>query len=118
MGDGSDLIDLGNADDLTNLAHNPGPIPPPPPPHQGGVLLHPPQPSGPAQVLPSASGATVNATATHLHASAGTSQDLLGDPVNNVAGPSTAGSGLFDNLASSPGPSTASLQARIDDEEV
>ncbi|KAI8624753.1 RNI-like protein [Xylariaceae sp. FL1651] len=109
MGDGSDMNDFRNADDLTNLAHNPVPLPPPH--HGGGLQLHS-HPNGPAQVLATASGAIIHPASTHLQAPANTSNQATA-----AAGPSTAGSGLFDALVSSSGPSTASMQANIDDEE-
>ncbi|KAJ3553643.1 hypothetical protein NPX13_g10840 [Xylaria arbuscula] len=96
MGDGSDLIDF-NAD-LTNLAHNP--LPPQQQFHNAG-LLHPNQINGVGQGVPSASNAIPNTTTS----------------ANQVpAGPSTAGSGVFDNTESSPGPSTASMQAPVNHE--
>jgi hypothetical protein len=102
MGDGSDLIDF-NAD-LTNLAHNP-------------ALLLPGQTNGLNQA-----DAMLNTTAAPLHIPAGLDEVVLdGQPsaatVPIIAGPSTAGSGLFDNLSSAPGPSTASMQAHVDDDE-
>ncbi|TRX93239.1 hypothetical protein FHL15_005818 [Xylaria flabelliformis] len=114
IGDGSDLIDF-NAD-LTNLAHNPVP-PPPPPAHQSDGLVSPAQRNGASQA-----GAMLNTTGTHLSVPAIFNEVILdGDttatPVPNVPGPSTAGPGLFDSLASPPGPSTASMQGHVDDEE-
>ncbi|KAI0872509.1 hypothetical protein GGS24DRAFT_502744 [Hypoxylon argillaceum] len=110
MGDGSDMIDV-NAD-LTNLAHNP--IPPPPAFPHGGLLL-PTQTNGPSQA-----GAMLNTPAASLHIPASLDGVVLDAQPSTaaVAGPSTAGTGLFDNLASSSGPSTASMQARLDDDEV
>ncbi|KAI0117950.1 hypothetical protein GGR51DRAFT_271744 [Nemania sp. FL0031] len=98
MGDGSDLIDF-NAD-LTNLAHNPIP---PPPAFQTGGQLPPAQIGGANQA-----GVISHTTAAPLHIPASQA---------NTTGPSTAGSGLFNNLASAPGPSTASMQAHVDDGE-
>lgn len=99
MGDGSDLIDF-NAD-LTNIAHNPAP---PPPAHLNGGLVPPTQTTGAGQA-----NAMLNTTGTHLPVPAILNDVILdGDiaaaaAVPSAAGPSTAGSGLFDNLASSPG---------------
>ncbi|KAI0967525.1 hypothetical protein F4678DRAFT_475221 [Xylaria arbuscula] len=98
MGDGSDMVDF-NAD-LTNLAHNPLP----PQPADAG-LLPPNQINGPSQALPSASGAVPNATTS------------TNGQANVATGPSTAGSGVFDNPASTAGPSTASMQAPVDHDE-
>ncbi|KAI1125843.1 hypothetical protein F5Y10DRAFT_223926 [Nemania abortiva] len=96
MGDGSDLIDF-NAD-LTNLAHNPVP---PPPAFQAGAML--------------------NTTAAPLHMPASLNAAMLGGQANTNGpagtGPSTAGAGLFNNPASPPGPSTASMQAHVDNNE-
>ncbi|KAI0439919.1 hypothetical protein F4803DRAFT_21943 [Xylaria telfairii] len=110
MGDGSDLIDF-NAD-LTNIAHNPAP---PPPTHLNGGLVPP------TQSTAGQANAMLNTTGTHLPVPAILNDVILdGDTtavaVPSAAGPSTAGSGLFDNLASSPGPSTASMQGHIDEE--
>ncbi|KAI0490213.1 hypothetical protein F4859DRAFT_1119 [Xylaria cf. heliscus] len=112
MGDGSDLIDF-NAD-LTNLAHNP--IPQLPAHHNGG-LVPPIQTNGASQA-----SAMLNTTGTHLPIPAILNEVILdGDTtpaaVPSIPGPSTAGSGLFDNLASSPGPSTASMQGHVDEDE-
>ncbi|TGJ87166.1 hypothetical protein E0Z10_g1585 [Xylaria hypoxylon] len=102
MGDGSDLIDF-NAD-LTNLAHNPLPA---------GTTLPLDLNAAQPHINPA-----LDTIATHTPAS--TNEVILdgqGTVAAAVAGPSTAGSGLFDNLASSPGPSTASMQAQIDNAE-
>ncbi|KAI1183264.1 hypothetical protein F5B17DRAFT_443572 [Nemania serpens] len=111
MGDGSDLIDF-NAD-LNNLAHNP--VPPPPTHHAGWPPL-PTQASGPSHA-----GAIPNTTAASSHIPAGLNEAILDGPATAVAGPSaagpsTAGSGLFDNATSSPGPSTAPMQTHVDEE--
>ncbi|KAI2643727.1 RNI-like protein [Xylaria nigripes] len=108
MGDGSDLIDF-NAD-LTNLAHNPVP-PPLPLPHQGGGI-------GPSQAPQPASSASLITLAADSHVPVGIDQLVLGNVDTIAAGPSTAGLSLFDNLASSQGPSTAPVQANTTDEEV
>ncbi|KAI0536159.1 hypothetical protein GGR58DRAFT_405184 [Xylaria digitata] len=107
MGDGSDLIDF-NAD-LTNLAHNP--LPP-------GTTLPPglnaTQPHGVAQPSPYTNSPMLNTTAPPI--ALGDQTTVANFVADFVAGhPSTAGAGLFDNLASSPGPSTASMQAHVDD---
>ncbi|KAI1425265.1 hypothetical protein F5Y12DRAFT_385889 [Xylaria sp. FL1777] len=108
MGDGSDLIDF-NAD-LTNLAHNPLPPPSLPPPPYIVTELLPNQTNGASQAGPSSSGAMPN-NLNMIH------EVMLGGQAAVAAGPSTAGSGLFDNPASSPGPSTASMQGPVDHEE-
>ncbi|KAI1437416.1 RNI-like protein [Xylaria sp. CBS 124048] len=107
MVDSSDVAD--NAD-LTNTAHNPVP-PPQPPPHQGGGI-------GLIQAIQPASSAPLIMTATNPHAPASIEQLVLGNEGTIAAGPSTAGLGLFENLAASQGPSTAPVQANIDDEEI
>ncbi|KAI1110573.1 hypothetical protein F5Y14DRAFT_454891 [Nemania sp. NC0429] len=109
MGDGSDLIDF-NAD-LTNLAHNP--IPLPPSNHGSPVVSF--QTNGPSHA-----GAVPSTTAASLHSPARPSEGVIDGQATaagpSVAGPSTAGSGLFVNPASVPGPSTASMQVHFDGE--
>ncbi|KAI1827529.1 RNI-like protein [Xylaria intraflava] len=121
MGDGSDLVDF--TADLTNLAHNPvdmtnlpdNPVPPPPPPppphpHQNGGI-------GPIQAAQSASSAPLITIGANSHAPVSLEQLVLGNEGTVAAGPSTAGSSLLANLASSQGPSTAPVQANTDTEE-
>ncbi|GAW18376.1 hypothetical protein ANO14919_078510 [Xylariales sp. No.14919] len=109
MGDGSDLIDF-NAD-LTNLAHNP--LPP------GTALPLEPgaaQPHTIGQQTPYTSNPLPNTVSAHPPASMNEvilDGQATGATAAAAAGPSTAGSGLY-NLASSPGPSTASMQGRVD----
>jgi transcription initiation factor TFIID subunit TAF12 len=88
---------------------------PPPPPHHAAVVQHPPQSNGTGQALPSASGATINPATSQSHRPVSIDQAVLSNQATAAAGPSTAGSGLFDNLASSQGPSTASLQGNHGD---
>ncbi|KAI1350198.1 hypothetical protein F5Y01DRAFT_160711 [Xylaria sp. FL0043] len=102
--DGLEDDDMGENSDaeLTNLAHNP--LPPQP------GLSHPNQTNVPSQAGTSAGGA-VPSTTTNMN------QATLNDQASTATGPSTAGSGLLNNPASSPGPSTASMQARVEPEE-
>jgi len=122
MGDGSDLIDFRNGDDLTNLAHNP--VPPPPPIHHASTANLAPQPNGQSQALPPVDGTALDATLTQPHPSLPINQAMLAGHATtaagpstagpSTAGPSTAGSGSLDNSTSAPGPSIAPMQGNLD----
>ncbi|GAP92767.2 putative F-box and leucine-rich repeat protein GRR1 [Rosellinia necatrix] len=106
MGDGSDVIDF-NAD-LTNLAHNP--IPPPLIQHNGGIPLQT-QVAGLGQA-----GGVPGMPNPHPPIGANLNEVNPNGQATVTTGPSTAGTGLFDDPVPS-GPSTASMQAHINGEE-
>lgn len=107
MGDGSDMIDF-NAD-LTNLAHNPVPLPLAQ--QNGGQVLSAPANNPNPIVAASDTLAVQPPVFMNLN-------DAMSDgQATVVAGPSTAGSGLFDSSNPVPGPSTASMQGHVNNGE-
>ncbi|KAI0145103.1 RNI-like protein [Xylariaceae sp. FL1272] len=121
LAEGSELHDFQNTADLTNLAHNPGP-PPPPPPHgsdfaqlgqMGQIFTDNAQTQQPAAgIMTEMDGIWTDVRASQSWPAASANTPIPGP---SSAGPSTAGGG--GGLFHRTGPSTASMQGNVEDDE-
>ncbi|CAJ2510337.1 Uu.00g050400.m01.CDS01 [Anthostomella pinea] len=123
MGEGSEIaLDNGNpgGDELVDIAT----IPPPPPHHSMATTFSHAHPIATPPVFESQSNTTDhpfgtlngqwNSWSNQPQNNAPSSLDQIAVP---MPGPSTAGSSLFGRQGSAPGPSTASMQAHIDQDD-